>query len=55
MIALMIWNFNRFTDPRPIPISDARLLIYLIWPSIIGFGIAIVRSIRLRKEIGKAH
>ncbi|BAD86235.1 hypothetical membrane protein [Thermococcus kodakarensis KOD1] len=53
MIALMIWNFNRFTDPRPIPISDARLLLYLIWPSIIGFGIAIVRSIRLRKELAK--
>ena len=53
MIALMIWNFNRFTEPRPIPIGDARLLLYLIWPSIIGFGIAIVRSFRLRKEINQ--
>ncbi|MCD6372446.1 MAG: metal-dependent hydrolase [Thermococcus sp.] len=51
MIAFMIWNFNRFTDPRPIPISDAKLLLYLIWPSIIGFGIAIIRSIRMRKEL----
>ncbi len=53
MIALMIWNFNRFTDPRPIPMSDAKLLLYLVWPSIIGFGIAIVRSFRLRKEINQ--
>ncbi len=53
MIALMIWNFNRFTDPRPIPISDAKLLLYLIWPSIIGFGIAIVRSFKLRREINQ--
>ncbi|ASJ08071.1 DNA-binding protein [Thermococcus siculi] len=53
MIALMIWNFNRFTDPRPIPISDAKLLLYLIWPSIIGFGIAIIRSFRLRREINQ--
>ncbi len=53
MIAMMIWNFNRFTDPRPIPISDAKLLLYLIWPSIIGFGIAIVRSFKLRREINQ--
>uniref|UniRef100_UPI00341613FA metal-dependent hydrolase n=1 Tax=Thermococcus sp. TaxID=35749 RepID=UPI00341613FA len=53
MIALMIWNFNRFTDPRPIPMGDAKLLLYLVWPSIIGFGIAIVRSFRLRKEINQ--
>ena len=53
MISFMIWNFNRFTDPRPIPIGDAKLLLLLIWPSIIGFGIAIVRSFRLRKEISE--
>ncbi|WP_148883062.1 metal-dependent hydrolase [Thermococcus aciditolerans] len=53
MIAFMIWNFNRFTDPRPIPISDAKLLLLLAWPSIIGFGIAIVKSFRLRKEISE--
>ncbi|MDV3104706.1 metal-dependent hydrolase [Thermococcus waiotapuensis] len=53
MIALMIWNFNRFTDPRPIPISDMKLLLYLIWPSIIGFGIAIARSFKLRREIAQ--
>lgn len=53
MIAFMIWNFNRFTDPRPIPIGDAKLLFYLIWPSIIGFGIAIARSFKLRREIAQ--
>ena len=53
MIALMIWNFNRFTEPRPIPISDAKLLLYLIWPSILGFGIAIARSFKLRREIAQ--
>jgi len=53
MIAFMIWNFNRFTDPRPIPIADWKLLLLLAWPSIIGFAIAIARSFRLRKEISK--
>lgn len=53
MIAFMIWNFNRFTDPRPIPMSDAKLLLLLAWPSIIGFGIAILRSFKLRREIAE--
>jgi membrane-bound metal-dependent hydrolase YbcI (DUF457 family) len=51
MISFMIWNFNRFTTPRPIPIPDAKLLLLLIWPSIIGFGVAIAKSIRMRKEL----
>lgn len=53
MISFMIWNFNRFTEPRPIPISDAKLLLLLAWPSIIGFGIAIAKSFKLRKEIAQ--
>lgn len=53
MIVFMIWNFNCFIDLRLILISDVRLFFYFIWFLIIGFGIVIVRSIRLRKELVK--
>ncbi|WP_240922786.1 hypothetical protein [Thermococcus sp. Bubb.Bath] len=29
------------------------LLLYLIWPSIIGFGIAIAKSFKMRREINE--
>ena len=53
MIALMIWNFNRFTQPRPIPVGDVELLLLLIWPSLIGFAIAVIKSFQLRKEVSR--
>ncbi|ASI99442.1 metal-dependent hydrolase [Thermococcus celer] len=53
MIALMIWNFNRFTNPRPIPIADWKLLLLLIWPSIIGYAVAIIKSFKIRREVAR--
>ncbi len=49
MIALIIWNINRFTIPRPIPLPDIYLLPLLLIPTIIIYGYGIVDSISFRR------
>ncbi len=49
MVSLIIWNINRFTLPRPIPLPDPLLLLILAAPSIIIYGYGVIDSIRFRK------
>ncbi len=54
MIALITWNINRFTTPRPIPIPDIPLLLLLAIPTIIIYAYGVWDGIRFRR-IHKAY
>lgn len=52
MLALMGWNFYRFTPGIQLPwLSEWQLLAYAITPSLIGYAVALAKGIPQRKRI----
>lgn len=54
MISLIIWNINRYTLPRPVPLPDHILLPILLIPTIIIYAYGVWDSIKFRR-IHKAY
>ncbi|OYT40962.1 MAG: DNA-binding protein [Desulfurococcales archaeon ex4484_58] len=49
MISLITWNINRFTTPRPVPLSDPVFLLILLIPTIVIYSYGVWDSIKFRR------